>query len=235
MTDAPLLAAEDLVVRYGQNEAVLGVSLEVHSGEVVGLIGPDGAGKTSTLRVLGGLQKAASGRATAFGDDCWKARRKLHTRLGYLAQRFALYGDLTVNENIHFFALMYGVPEWKIRRRQLLELVGLDRFGDRIADRLSGGVVAFGHEHERFFVICGNPVPGSEAEQLRTRLEEIASMDEVTLRKHYRTKLREEPEEQSEGGSIGLLEIARRATQPLEFDFHEIEGNRKFFVLKAFI
>ncbi|MBO9424736.1 MULTISPECIES: SiaB family protein kinase [Stappiaceae] len=103
------------------------------------------------------------------------------------------------------------------------------------ADRLSGGVVAFGHEHERFFVICGNPVPGSEAEQLRTRLEEIASMDEVTLRKHYRTKLREEPEEQSEGGSIGLLEIARRATQPLEFDFHEIEGNRKFFVLKAFI
>lgn len=140
MTDAPLLAARDLVVTYGSNEAVHGISLEVRRGEVVGLIGPDGAGKTSTLRVLGGLQKATDGQATAFGNDCWKARRALHSRLGYLAQRFALYGDLTVNENIQFFALMYGVPEWKKRRRQLLELVGLDRFGDRIADRLSGGM-----------------------------------------------------------------------------------------------
>jgi len=107
---------------------------------VVGLIGPDGAGKTSSLRVLAGLQRAKSGVATAFGDDCWRARRALHTRLGYLAQRFALYGDLTVDENIQFFALMYGVPEWRKRRRELLELVGLARFNTRIADRLSGGM-----------------------------------------------------------------------------------------------
>ncbi len=140
LTDAPLLAARDLVVRYGRDEAVHGVSLEVRRGEVVGLIGPDGAGKTSTLRVLGGLQKATEGRPTAFGNDCWKARRALHNRLGYLAQRFALYGDLTVNENIQFFALMYGVPGWKKRRQQLLELVGLAPFGGRIADRLSGGM-----------------------------------------------------------------------------------------------
>ena len=117
-----------------------GISFEVKEGEVVGLIGPDGAGKTSTLRVLGGLQKATGGTATAFGDDCWRARRALHSRLGYLAQRFALYGDLTVDENIQFFALMYGVPEWKKRRRELLELVGLAPFNDRIADRLSGGM-----------------------------------------------------------------------------------------------
>ena len=140
MTDAPLLAARDLVVRYGQVEAVHGISLEVRPGEVVGLIGPDGAGKTSTLRVLGGLQKATEGQATAFGSDCWKSRRALHTRLGYLAQRFALYTDLTVNENIQFFALMYGVPRWKERRRELLELVGLAPFHDRLADRLSGGM-----------------------------------------------------------------------------------------------
>ena len=140
MTDAPLLAARDLIVRYGQVAAVNGISLEVRPGEVVGLIGPDGAGKTSTLRVLGGLQKATEGRATAFGNDCWKSRRALHTRLGYLAQRFALYTDLTVNENIQFFALMYGVPRWKERRRELLELVGLAPFHDRLADRLSGGM-----------------------------------------------------------------------------------------------
>jgi len=135
-----LLEARDLVVRYGDHEAVHGVSLEVTANEVVGLIGPDGAGKTSTLRVFGGLLRSDSGSATAFGDDCWRARRSLHTRLGYLAQRFALYGDLTVDENIQFFALMYGVPDWRKRRRDLLELVGLAPFHERLADRLSGGM-----------------------------------------------------------------------------------------------
>ncbi len=140
MTPPSLLDARDLVVSYGSHEAVHGISLEVKPGEVVGLIGPDGAGKTSTLRVLGGLRRADSGFVTAFGDDCWRARRALHTRLGYLAQRFALYGDLTVDENIQFFALMYGVPEWRQRRRELLDLVGLAPFNNRLADRLSGGM-----------------------------------------------------------------------------------------------
>jgi len=140
VTSSSLLEARSLVVRYGNHEAVRGISLEVAPREVVGLIGPDGAGKTSTLRVLGGLLPADAGSATAFGDDCWRARRNLHTRLGYLAQRFALYGDLTVDENIQFFALMYGVPDWRKRRLELLELVGLARFHDRLADRLSGGM-----------------------------------------------------------------------------------------------
>lgn len=140
MTDAAVLRAEGLVVRYGAVEAVRGVSFEVRPGEVVGLIGPDGAGKTSSLRVLGGLLKASGGVAEAFGADSWRHRRALHHRLGYLAQRFALYGDLTVAENVQFFALMYGVHDWRQRRRELLELVGLDRFSDRLADRLSGGM-----------------------------------------------------------------------------------------------
>jgi len=140
LIDAPLLAARDLVVSYKGHEAVHGISLEVHAGEVVGFIGPDGAGKTSTLRVLAGLQKASGGHATAFGDDCWRARRALHHRLGYLAQRFALYGDLTVDENVQFFALMFGVRGWRRRRTELLELVGLAPFRTRIADRLSGGM-----------------------------------------------------------------------------------------------
>ncbi|GAA0783182.1 hypothetical protein E1180_04700 [Roseibium denhamense] len=106
---------------------------------------------------------------------------------------------------------------------------------DTITDRLSSGVVAFGHENDRFFVICGNPLPAAEAAKLSERLQLISTMDEDTLRKYYRTKLREDPEEQSEGGSIGLLEIARRATEPLEFDFYDIDDGRKFFVLKAFV
>ncbi len=140
MTSSPLLEARDLVVRYDGVEAVRGVSFAVGEGEVVGLIGPDGAGKTSSLRVLGGLLRSDEGSATAFGEDCWQARRALHTRLGYLAQRFALYGDLTVDENIQFFALMYGVPEWRERRGELLDLVDLAPFHTRQADRLSGGM-----------------------------------------------------------------------------------------------
>ena len=140
MTSEPLLALSNVAVRYGPTTAVRQISLEVRPGEVVGLIGPDGAGKTSTLRVLGGLHKASEGRATAFGDDCWTMRRSLHTRLGYLAQRFALYGDLTVDENVQFFAMMNGVANWRERRRSLLELVGLAPFHTRLADRLSGGM-----------------------------------------------------------------------------------------------
>ena len=140
MTDAPVLVARDLVVRYGSTDAVRGVSFEVRPGEVLGLIGPDGAGKTSTLRVLAGLLRASDGVAEAFAAPCWGSRRALHHRLGYLAQRFALYGDLTVDENVQFFALMYGVPQWRERRTRLLELVGLGPFRDRLAERLSGGM-----------------------------------------------------------------------------------------------
>ncbi len=83
-------------------------------GEVVGLIGPDGAGKTSTLRVVAGLLRAdAADRRRCSASTAWKHRRALHRRLGYLAQRFALYGDLTVDENVQFFALLYGVRGWR--------------------------------------------------------------------------------------------------------------------------
>jgi ABC-2 type transport system ATP-binding protein len=140
VTDAPLLAARGLEIRYGAAAAVRGVTFEVRAGDVLGLIGPDGAGKTSTLRTLGALLRASGGSAEAFGAPCWEHRRALHRRLGYLAQRFALYGDLTVDENVQFFALMYGVVGWRERRSRLLELVGLDRFRDRLADRLSGGM-----------------------------------------------------------------------------------------------
>jgi ABC-2 type transport system ATP-binding protein len=137
---APVLAAEALVVRYGATEAVRAIDLAVHRGEVVGLIGPDGAGKTSTLRVLAGLLRAGGGRTEAFGLPIWDNRRTLHHRLGYLAQRFALYGDLTVDENIQFFALMYSVHGWRRRRDELLRRVDLARFRTRQADRLSGGM-----------------------------------------------------------------------------------------------
>ena len=135
-----VLSVQGLVVRYGIREGVRGIDLQVSRGEVVGLIGPDGAGKTSSLRAFAGLERAAAGRVDAFGSDAWKTRRALHRRLGYLAQRFALYGDLTVDENAQFFGLLLGVADWRAQREQLLRRVGLLPFRDRAADRLSGGM-----------------------------------------------------------------------------------------------
>ncbi|MEW6336864.1 MAG: ABC transporter ATP-binding protein [Acidobacteriota bacterium] len=136
----PLIDVRGLCVRYGANQAVRGLDLTVARGEVVGLIGPDGAGKTSTLRSIGGLQRPSAGTVEVRGLGSWNYRRALHRSLGYLAQRFALYGDLSVDENIQFFALLYGVPEWRARRDVLLRRVGLAEFRDRHADRLSGGM-----------------------------------------------------------------------------------------------
>ncbi len=136
----PIISVSGLEVRYGATLAVAGLDLEVRRGDVIGLIGPDGAGKTSTLRTVAGLQRSSAGRVEVLGSDAWTHRRVLHTRLGYLAQRFALYGDLSVDENVRFFALLLGVRGWQARRDMLLERVGLAAFRDRAADRLSGGM-----------------------------------------------------------------------------------------------
>jgi ABC-2 type transport system ATP-binding protein len=135
-----VVSAVGLEVRYGGVGAVLGIDLEVRRGEVVGLIGPDGAGKTSTLRALGGLLHASGGTIEVLGISAWKHRRALHHKVGYLAQRFALYGDLSVDENVQFFALLYGVRDWRARRDALLRRVGLLEFRGRLVDRLSGGM-----------------------------------------------------------------------------------------------
>ncbi|MCK6682203.1 MAG: ABC transporter ATP-binding protein [Thermoanaerobaculia bacterium] len=140
MESGVVLSARSLFIRYGSEEAVRGINLEVNRGEVLGLIGPDGAGKTSTLRTLAALQKPSSGDILVFGENAWKNRRVLHGRLGYLAQRFALYEDLTIDENVQFFSQLLGVKKWKPRRDFLLERVGLAPFRDRQAGRLSGGM-----------------------------------------------------------------------------------------------
>jgi len=137
---ATVISARELRVSYGASEAVKGITVTVERGEVVGLVGPDGAGKTSTMRTIAGLQRASSGTVEVMGRDAWRHRRALHHDLGYLAQRFALYGELTVDENLQFFSLLLGVPSWRARRDELLDRVDLTRFRGREAARLSGGM-----------------------------------------------------------------------------------------------
>jgi ABC-2 type transport system ATP-binding protein len=125
---------------YGSVLAVDGISFEVRRGEMFGLIGPDGAGKTTTLRMVLGLLEAQQGRITTCGLEPRAHRRRLSGRVGYLSQRFSLYGDLTVDENIGFFAEIHGVDGWKPRRDELLEMVRMTPFRGRLADKLSGGM-----------------------------------------------------------------------------------------------
>ncbi|MBS4096725.1 MAG: SiaB family protein kinase [Sulfuricella sp.] len=100
---------------------------------------------------------------------------------------------------------------------------------------LSSGMIAVGREEQRFFVVCGNIVSQNDVPMLRERLQKLATMDKDALKAHYKEKLREPSEEQSRGGSIGLIEIARRASEPIEFDFMDIDPGRAFFCLKAYI
>jgi len=120
--------------------AVEGLNLSIEKGEMVGIVGPDGAGKTTAFRMLTGILTPTSGTATLLGHDLVKESDDIKKEIGYLSQRFSLYGDLTVNENIEFFAEINEVFNYKERREELLEFTRLTPFRDRLADQLSGGM-----------------------------------------------------------------------------------------------
>lgn len=125
---------------YDEVKAVNGISLDVGKGEMFGLVGPDGAGKTTTIRILCGLMEPDEGSAEIFGMDLIKNKKSIKKEIGYLSQKFSLYGDLTIDENIEFFADIHGVRNFKERRNELLEFTRLTPFRSRLAERLSGGM-----------------------------------------------------------------------------------------------
>ncbi len=135
-----LVRVEGLTRRYDSLVAARDVTFQVARGEMFGLIGPDGAGKTTTLRVVLGLLAAHAGTVRTCGLDPWKEGAALSQKIGYLSQRFSLYGDLSVDENVAFFAEIHGVNGWRARRDELLEMLRMSPFHDRLADRLSGGM-----------------------------------------------------------------------------------------------
>ncbi|HUI88855.1 MAG TPA: ABC transporter ATP-binding protein [Anaerolineales bacterium] len=137
-----LIDATNLIRHFGDTHAVDGVSVHIRAGEIYGLVGSDGAGKTTTIRLLCGALKADSGAAVICGYDVIKQTEDARSQLGYLSQRFSLYEDLTVLENIRFFAEVRGMKpdEWLPRCMEILEFVGLANFKDRRAGQLSGGM-----------------------------------------------------------------------------------------------
>ena len=130
----------DIKKSYGTVEALSGINFNVKKGEMFGLVGPDGAGKTTTIRLLCGLLRPTEGSAQIFGRDLVKFKNDIQKDIGYLSQKFSLYGDLTVDENIEFFADIHGVKNYHQRRNELLEFTRLTEFRNRLADNLSGGM-----------------------------------------------------------------------------------------------
>jgi len=135
-----IITIKDLTKRFGDIAAVSGLSLQVEAGEMFGLVGPDGAGKTTTIRMLCGILAPSGGDATVLGHDILKEPDRAKREIGYLSQRFSLYGDLTIDENLEFFAEINRVYDYKKRREELLEFTRLTSFRTRLAERLSGGM-----------------------------------------------------------------------------------------------
>jgi len=137
-----IIETQGLTRLYKDNRAVDGLDLDIQSGELFGLVGPDGAGKTTTLRLLAGLLFISEGSATVAEFDLASQSEAIKPNIGYMAQQFSLYAELSVLENLLFFADIYDVKKDKLQERvdRLLTFAGLTEFKDRRAAHLSGGM-----------------------------------------------------------------------------------------------
>jgi ABC-2 type transport system ATP-binding protein len=161
----PIVDLVDVGKSFGTTTAVDALSLSVATGEMFGVIGPDGAGKTTTLRLICGLLLVDRGTVRVLGADPVRQRRTATHSIGYVSQRFSLYGDLSIDENIAFFARIHGVRQFADRRSRLLALTGLLPFRDRRADKLSGGMkqklaLACTLVHEPRLLVLDEPTTG---------------------------------------------------------------------------
>ena len=131
--------ADGLTKRFGDFTAVDSVSFEVRVGEVVGYLGPNGSGKTTTIRMLLGLLRPSAGRGEVLGYDIVRQTEAIRPLVGYMSQKFALYDELTVAENLAFYGGIYGVSSTSPRHKEVLELVGLSGRENERAGQISGG------------------------------------------------------------------------------------------------
>jgi ABC-2 type transport system ATP-binding protein len=143
VSDGPAVSIEGVSYAYGKQAAVRAldnVTLDVPRGVMASIVGPDGAGKTTLVKLLVGILEPAHGAVRIMGDDTVSHYDRVKKNIGYLSQNFTLYGDLSVDENIEFFAEIHRVKNYKKRRDELLEFTRLSDFRKRPAERLSGGM-----------------------------------------------------------------------------------------------
>jgi len=162
-----VIKAEGLSKKFGALNAVDDVSFEIEAGEIFGFLGPNGSGKSTVIRMLCGLLRPTAGRAQLAGFDVVKQTEEIKRRIGYMSQRFSLYEDLTVEENIDFYGAIYGLArtDMRARRRTVVELAGLEGRMEQSAATLSGGykqrlALACSLLHEPKIVFLDEPTAG---------------------------------------------------------------------------
>jgi ABC-2 type transport system ATP-binding protein len=208
-----VVAVRELTKRFGDFTAVDGVSFDVGRGEVVGYLGPNGSGKTTTIRMLLGLLRPTSGSATVLGMDVVRDAEAIRPRAGYMSQRFALYDDLTVAENLRFYAAVYGIPRNRADARlsEMLEMVGLEDQRDERASALAGGwrqrlAMAIALVHEPPLLFLDEPTSGVDPEARRAFWDIIYRLAEdgttVLVTTHYM-------DEAEHCGRLGILDRGR--------------------------
>lgn len=141
MTNEIVIKTDKLTKRFGNFIAANEITFEVYAGEIFGFLGANGAGKTTAMKMLCGLSKPSSGRATIAGFDVYKQTEKIKKNIGYMSQKFSLYEDLTVIENIHFFGGIYGLPNKQLKEKsnELLETLGLKSEAKKLVSSLPLG------------------------------------------------------------------------------------------------
>ena len=196
MSPDAAIATRGLRKVFGQAVALEGLDLVVRRGEVFGLLGPNGSGKTTTIRMLCGLLQPTSGSATVVGVDVVRQPELVRQRIGYMSQRFGLYEDLTVRENLAFYGGVYGLRGREARERTaaLLAELGLDRRANQLAGTLSGGwkqrlALACATAHRPDLLFLDEPTAGVDPASRQRFWDHIASLSAVgttiLLTTHY--------------------------------------------------
>lgn len=225
--NGPVIVVNDLTKRFGDFTAVDHISFEVQSGEVVGYLGPNGSGKTTTIRMLLGLLKPNEGRAEVLGFDCFRQSEQVRARVGYMSQKFALYNELSTIQNLRFYAGVYGVNDEQ-QIAGILRLVGLEGLENQRAGGLSVGwrqrlALATAIVHKPQLLFLDEPTSGVDPNARRAFWDLIYTVVEqgmtVLVTTHYM-------DEAEYCGRVGIMREGRLLAMdaPLALKEHALPG-----------
>ncbi|MFC3068943.1 ABC transporter ATP-binding protein [Phenylobacterium soli] len=218
-TPAPSLAIDvaDLNKSFGDKRVVQDVTIQVAEGRICGFLGPNGSGKTTTLRMLCGLLTPDSGRGTCLGYDILKQADEIKRRTGYMTQRFSLYEDLSIAENLEFIARVYGLDRRRQRVADALDRLGLSARRGQLAGTLSGGwkqrlALAAATLHEPNLLLLDEPTAGVDPKARRTFWDEIHALAGEGLTVLVSTHYMDEAERCHEIAYISYGKLIARGT-----------------------